>query len=670
MEEREVKLSQDHLQRQAKCSAERAIEELIWNALDAGGLAVDVRFDVNELGVVTALEVADYGCGIPFEALDRAFGTIGMSLKVEQRITSEGRVLHGSEGRGRFRALVLGARATWRTTYMQDGAVRCYEIAISRVKQEKFLASEPKMTDGTSGTVVRVDGVDKGEKTLLTEGTRGYLSEHLAVYLKNYPDVVVTYDGSRIDAKQLTRSVATYELGPAREGGEVAWLDVIEWTFEVQVKKLLICDMQGFARHEVPLGVHARGISLSAYLRCAEAKEWFETEEFGLSEFDREITGLIESAKTKLREYVRERHSEEAKEVVQQWKEEKIYPYSEDEPDTPIHRAERQVFDIVASRVHLYHEPFRAGETRSRQLTLQLMRQAVETSPTSLKRILETVLRLPPDQRDELADLFERIGVEKIMAAAKEVERRLQAIKGLETILFDDDWKKRLLERTQLHRLLVHQLWIFGDEYTLDADDESLRVVLKKHLAHLGRDELAPEVNVKLIDGKEGIVDLMISRRFARDKQQIEHLVIELKRPSRPLGDKELSQIKNYAYAVARDERFSKEHTRWTFVLIGNDWDEFAEMEAQPKGNLPYGCLQQAGQLTIWIKRWSELLHEASSRYDFFRERLEIEASSAEGLAYLQEHYTTIMSGKGVSKKKDKELEVGVASATPTLVTH
>ena len=38
MEHRTVRLTHDHLERQARCSPERAIEETIWNALDAGGL--------------------------------------------------------------------------------------------------------------------------------------------------------------------------------------------------------------------------------------------------------------------------------------------------------------------------------------------------------------------------------------------------------------------------------------------------------------------------------------------------------------------------------------------------------------------------------------------------------------------------------------------------------
>lgn len=86
-----VKLSADHLTRQAACSAERAVEELIWNALDAGGERVRVSFEQNELGAVSAVEVQDWGTGIAATDLGRTFGMVGNSLKNQHRVTADER---------------------------------------------------------------------------------------------------------------------------------------------------------------------------------------------------------------------------------------------------------------------------------------------------------------------------------------------------------------------------------------------------------------------------------------------------------------------------------------------------------------------------------------------------------------------------------------------------
>lgn len=656
MDEREVKLSQDHLQRQSRVSPERAIEELIWNGLDAGGPSVQVTFESNEFDAVVAVEVVDHGSGIDYADLDRAFGTLGKSLKNERRITSDGRALHGSEGRGRFKAVVLGNYAKWTTTFRKNGDYLNYTIDMRRGTQDKYIVSTPiKANARSTGTTVRVDELSKGQ-SLISEKTKQNLTQRFALYLTRY-QVTVQYDGQPIDPQSVIKHREHLDIEVMDDSGEslASSLDVLEWNFETQ-PRILICDPDGFAWHELPARVPSHGIPFTAFLSCAKAREWNEAGRFILDELDKDIAKVVSTARQALTDYLRSRLADQAGDLVKQWKDEKIYPYSDDDTQSSIQKAERQVFDIVASRVHLYHPTFGRGELAARQFTLRLVRQALESNPGSLKRILEEVLRLPKEDQDDLADLFERTNLRAIVSAATVVEDRLQAIEGFDHILFDPDWRKALLERTQLHRLLVRHLWIFGDEYTLDADDESVRVVLDRHKKLLGRDEIAPSLDLASIDREELIPDLMLSRRFARDAKLVEHVVIELKRPSVRLGDAEISQIKTYANAITREPQFSRERTKWTFFLIGNDFNDFGEAEARGDDR-PYGRLRKQGNHTIWMKRWAEVLHDARSRYAFFRDRLELEVSGSSGLQYLQDHYSRLMSGRGLTKKREKALE-------------
>jgi hypothetical protein len=94
----------------------------------------------------------------------------------------------------------------------------------------------------------------------------------------------------------------------------------------------------------------------------------------------------------------------------------------------------------------------------------------------------------------------------------------------------------------------------------------------------------------------------------------------------------------------------------WTFALVGNDFDEYGEREATPSDR-PYGCLDNRTELKIWMWKWSDILHQARARYDFFSERLEIEASSDEGVTFLEQAYPRLMAGKGLTKKQEEEEE-------------
>ena len=55
---------------------------------------------------------------------------------------------------------------------------------------------------------------------------------------------------------------------------------------------------------------------------------------------------------------------------------------------------------------------------------------------------------------------------------------------------------ERVLERRHLHEVLAQNTWVFGEEYSLFGNDETLRVVSRRHAAtHLGRNDLVDTVN-------------------------------------------------------------------------------------------------------------------------------------------------------------------------------
>ncbi|MHB1157620.1 MAG: ATP-binding protein [Phycisphaerales bacterium] len=664
MSRKRVEMSRDHLERQAKCHPLAAVEELVWNGLDAGGVRVDVQFELEELNSVKTITVRDWGSGIHPDRLAQTFGTVGSSVKLQDRTNSDGRLVHGKEGRGRFKALSLGKRATWNTIYSDNGQLYSYAIHVNRDDMDFFNPGNPiQVTTGSTGTTLVIEDVDEGQLLLTADKARQTLAEKLALYLRTYPNTSVYYDSRPIETSTVIEHSEDYELDVSKSDRKPAQLTVIEWKFKVDSKKLYLCDAQGFAWHEIKAGVQGRGVEYTAYLRSEEIQQWHQSGHLAQAELRPEINELIELAKNRLRQHVRERLASEAEELVTQWKRDDIYPYSEYESIDALKQAERDVFDIVATRVNEHHAPFRDGELEGKKLTLALIKQSLESNPSSLMTIFRDVIKLPAQEQDEFADLLRRTPLTFLIKAAKIVTERLDTIQAFEHLVFDEDWKAKLLERTQLHRLLVHQVWILGETYTLDNDDESLKEVLKKHIKHLEREDIAPEVDVKTIEGKEGIPDLMLSRRFKHAHDQFEHLVIELKRPSQSLGRTELGQLEVYAMTVAKDERFNTDRYRWTFVIIGNNLDDYATERASTDA-LAKGCIYEKGNVTIWVRTWADVLGEAKLRYEFFREKLQLEASSEMGMNYLMTHYPHLMTGRGVRKTKDLELTAKLQAET------
>ncbi len=223
---------------------------------------------------------------------------------------------------------------------------------------------------------------------------------------------------------------------------------------------------------------------------------------------------------------------------------ENTYPFKGDAKDET-ERTIREVFDVVALGAS---NIVNTSDVRGRRLSLMLLREALEQDPGSLHHVLHEVLELPQDRLEELKTLLDHTPLSTLIATSKEITNRLEFLKGLEEIVLNDpDLKKHMLERTQLHRVLAGETWVFGEEFALAVDDESLTTVLKRHLKILGRDDLAEDVTMASVTDPEGhsrIVDLMLARSLGQSRNRREHLVVELKRPSVNVGDDQAAQIR------------------------------------------------------------------------------------------------------------------------------
>ena len=212
--------------------------------------------------------------------------------------------------------------------------------------------------------------------------------------------------------------------------------------------------------------------------------------------------------------------------------------------------------------------------------------------------------------------------------------------------------KSRLRERSQLHKILADNNWMFGEEFALSVSDQSLTNVLRKHKKLLD-DGTIIDRPVTHINQKRGIVDLMFSRALRNHRvEELDHLVVELKAPSVRLTSKATTQIKGYAFTVADDERFRDLTTRWNFWLISNDVDAFVKHEVR-SANLPRGVLYQSEDqaLTIWVKTWSQVFAENEARLQFFQEKLEHQVDQGSALNHLHERYEDFLKGVVTAEK-------------------
>ena len=618
-----------------------ALAELVWNGFDAQSDRVQIHLDMNRMSGLQTIRVRDYGFGINHANVEEYFGSLGDSWK-KKKIRLNGRALHGKSGKGRFRAFALGTLVEWNTTFKgENGKSRSYRIRGQAMSLDDFEIFDPIDTNGAAtGTEVVISNLKAEFGSLVDDNAPLELAKLFAAYLTEYPGLTLEYNGVRIDPKSAQTHRQDYPLGDVDLGnGKKARVavSVIEWNIPTE-RVLHLCDASGITLHETEVGqqVRAPGFNFTVYIKTDHFRELDKENKLLLEELHPDVLAIVKAAKTKVKEHFRRRLLEDRGRIVERWKKEQIYPYEDKTNLDPIEEAERQVFDILAVNVESYLPTFEEADTKSRKFIFLLLAQAVRENPDSVQQIIAAVLGLKKDAQDEMAELLRKTPLSAIISSAKIVANRLDFLVGLETLLFDKDNKKQLLERDQLHKILEKEAWLFNEEFGLAGSELRLEEVLQKHLAKLGKREDDP-VPVKLSDGKTGRVDLMLAKAVQPRDGEYDYLIVELKRPSKKIDDEVLTQIKKYARAVATDERFHGIKARWTFVAISNELDAFAKGEANQRDQ-PRGRVSNDADLniTVWVKTWSEVIEDAKTRLRFVNKQLAYEADHDSAKTYLK----------------------------------
>jgi hypothetical protein len=565
--------------------------------------------------------------------------------------------LHGQEGRGRFKAFALGSAADWKTTYARDGKRFRYEITILEHNIRRVSIGDEAPVNGRAqtGVTVVISDLKRNFVSLKPEHSAQEFSEIFAIYLKNYRDVAIVIGGERIDPATAIAKTWEHELTPIddEEGqSHPVSLEVIEWRRQTK-RALYLCNEQGFPLSQVEARFHVGDFHFSAYLKSPFISTLHQDNRLELADMVPALVKAVEEARKKIKEIFRERASERAKTVVEDWKTQNVYPY-QGEADTQIERAERQIFDIVAVTVQEATPDFSEIPRPQMALHLRMLRHAIERSPTELQRILDEVLRLPKRKQKELAVLLDETDLSAIISAATMIADRLKFLHGLRIILFDHEAKERLKERSQLHKILETNTWIFGEEFNLWASDRELTTVLKVHKEKLDPDLVIDEP-VKLLTRKRGIVDLMLSRSQKRHRaDDYEHLVVELKAPKVTLTSKELTQIKDYALSVARDPRYHRvQGVRWNFWLVSDKYDDFVQSDIAGGPDPERRLIHRSTNVSIGVKTWGEILDENNARLQFVKQALEHNADDGQALAFLEERHREFLEGVIVQDEAD-----------------
>lgn len=635
-------VEKDHIESLTKANGISAISELIWNSLDADSSEINIESSKNKLGRFENLRVIDNGLGINYLKAQEVFGRLGGSEKKLSNTSPSGRPYHGKEGKGRYKSLALGDLVTFTSIYKNGESLKEFTITFDRnnLSHSNFSDLKTLPKDKTeTGFIVEIQNINQeNANQALDIKFRKEIEQKFASYWINYPDFSISFNGNKLEFESLIKN--TDEMEFRVEDGELSYsfiIKVIEWNFDIK-KKTYLCNTKGVPFRELNIGIRST-IPISIFIQSVYIEKLHRENLIDLENFDEILQTAHSEAKKFARDYVRKRLHHYSGEFINELKSKGLYPYK-DKADSLLEESKRQVFDIVALQVNEYLPDFENQDDKSKKFTLSLIKEALEKDSTSLQRILTEVIELPLEKREELVEILEETSLSSIIDTMTEIKNRLKFISGLEELIYNKNLNTNVLERKHLHKILINETWLFGDEYTYGVDDVSLKNVLKEYLKHLGREDFEEVVNSDSNLDLQIIPDVCLWRQFPQGQPGHKtNLIIELKKPKVDAGVEELMQIKLYASRISQDRRFPKEKTKWKFLLITKNIKPDIEPELE-QTDRKYGHVIATDLYDVYVLTWGHILSEAKTRYEFIKEKLNLNLlDNEQNLNYLKSKY-------------------------------
>ncbi|EBC4454744.1 hypothetical protein C2O99_14375 [Salmonella enterica] len=586
----------------------KALCEYVWNAFDAGAKNIYINATPNGMSGLSEISIFDDGAGIRYADLDKTFDRFLDSQKKILRTP----VTRGRKGKGRFSFVKFADRARW-NTYTLDGEEFSIELMSSHVNE--YVVSQPKeSTKDTSGTLVTFDpisfGIDAFEQDVIP-----YVQNDVSWLMLAHKDISLYINNVKIKpidyiSQVYTKSISDHSFD----------IKTVQWAEKPVVEKSYIYFLNASGRvvHKELSELNGKQFYCSAYVQS----EWFDSFDINndlISESSHSVDSdefkfILTYVRSCLREEYRRFKTCVADQLIGQYLAEGIFP--EYSSDNVMYNEFRRAQLIETVKVIYEAEPALFSKNlnkKQKKILIKLLDRIVETNNlANLFDIFEGIIELSDAEVDKLAGVIRRSSLSNITKTISFINDRLDVLDYFRKLL--EDSNKDTYEVKHIQKVIEENLWLFGEQYTLlaseeDKFDHALRVFLRDVKGF--NEEHYDKYTVDHPD-KYKEMDIFAALKGKRcddkDNPYFHCVVIELKRPSVKLTDKEFEQIKKYKNVISSHEEFMGDNTRWDFILVGNEISDsqittaniMDEIESNRQHG-EFGLVQKSGNKKIYI---------------------------------------------------------------------
>lgn len=658
---RDIQITPEAVKKYKKSSLSDALLQALFNSVDADARKIvvsahnekDVQMNLfdDDTESPASILIEDNGTGIPYDRINEMFQRFEKSWKEGSKPETRASY-HGCKGCGRFKCFALGRRLEWYTTYRNaQNELKTYSMVLTEDNPTKLTVNHETPASGLTGTTLKISALtqklvsqfyEKGIKKLMFEVLNAMILD-----LELTPKVDVELFGEKLNTEDHKDVDTCFDFEFGGPDGEVAKgeMRLISWKPDVQFvdhKHAFLYKSDGSFLAQVASGTpadsrfppHTLIITTDAYDKYSdleiEFKSWYANIEKAT---EARVIAVLTKAKQK-------EFSKTLNSLIQSSQ----YPFKRP-PANAAEAAQQTAYNAVLASIAFDNSA--AVTPRKPQIlkvVMPLLRRVLG-GDYMLCESVDKILELDDADSKKFNRMVTRIRLSKLLNRYAELIRRKAFLQTLNQLVHIDKHSKCLRERTQLHKIVSEEVWIFGEEYeqeNLLTSDKAITTLIRENVKRTDlkfetdEDQASlEEVDAFVRDNAQNwescihkIPDLVMCRiQQSNGLRGKKYLAIELKKPTVKIDDKcrnqalEVYQGVSYAAKHGRGLRIDEDH-QWCYYLVSSEMDDSLQSDFTSRN---YLVEKESGNYVIGVKLWREIIEDANERLDKELNGIEVE---------------------------------------------
>ena len=620
----------------------QAIEELIWNGFDAKASFIDIVFNANELGYIPELIIKDNGEGINLSNIDDTFGAFLDSQKKHTYQRSSN--YHGKKGKGRFSFIKFGSTAIWMTKFQQENKILEYDITISKNSKNFYDLSTCKISkESSTGTELHIQNLEKSiTADLFTSAHfRDYIAQQFGwfLYLNRDKNYQVAINGETIDYAsiigydetsiiEIKDSIKTYVFN----------ISYIRWKNRIGDKfyyYYLNSQKHELAKELTSFNNKANDFYHSVYVESTYFDNFIFEEKPSnrLDGIKNQSDYIYKKLVAELRKYLFSKEKlfireKGANNLISKYEAHGIIPhFGNNKYDQ---ERKKDLINVIKEIYCIQPKIFQGLRKEQEKTSIGFLNLLLDTDEReNILSILNDIVNLSPEERKQLSETLKVTSFNRIMRTIKMIQSRYEVINLLRSLVYD--LKMFTTERDHLQKAVEDNYWLFGEQFHLVSADVNFEKMLSKYLYFLDGEKQNTDLNSEERLRRPDI--FMCRKRTIDDTYDHssvleENIIVELKRPTVPIGKEQFRQIEDYLDFISKQEQFNSQLRRWKFFVVSNKVDDFIKEQYESFKHFHKRFLVHTkGLFEIYAMTWDDIFKSFELKHQYILDKLELDTS-------------------------------------------